>query len=214
MLYTRNSKSKYYKIITSNQNESFLIDLEGNIMNTIFPALWWYYPQKAYKISNEQALALEAREKIISIPALLFIGIIIIFSRFVGSHIRTINKVVFDTSFPISEIMLLLAFIACILLKLYCYYRSKKRLSNIISLEECEQVRIKLLRERRLFKRTIRVLYFYIILLPAILLVAAMYLEYNHILVLIIFLCFTCCYLFSNIIIPPPVNIKDIKIIE
>lgn len=214
MAYIRDSKSKYYKIITSNQNESFLIDLEGNIMNTMFPALLWYYPQKAYKISNEQALALELRKKAISIPSCLFVGIIMTSSNLFRSHMQTINKLVFETSFPVSVIILLLAFITCILLKLYCYYRSKKRLSNIINLAECEQVRIKLLKEKRLFKRTIRVLCFYILILLLILLTAAMYLEYNNILVLIMLTYVIGYYLLSVIIIAPPINIKDIKIIE
>ncbi|MDE6475507.1 MAG: DUF443 family protein, partial [Erysipelotrichaceae bacterium] len=119
MLYIKSSKLRHYKILTVNENDSFIIDLEGNIMNTIFPALLWSYSQKAYKISNKQAFALELRKKKIVIPPLLFIGSIIMASNLFESNMHIIDKLVFETSFQFSVIILFLFFIACILLKLY-----------------------------------------------------------------------------------------------
>lgn len=214
MLYIKSSKLRHYKILTVNENDSFIIDLEGNIMNTIFPALLWSYSQKAYKISNKQAFALELRKKKIVIPPLLFIGSIIMASNLFESNMHIINKLVFETSFQFSVIILFLFFIACILLKLYSYYRSKKRLSHIINLNECKPVRIKLVEGKGYVKTRIKLICFCIFLLLIVLLTILLYLETENLFILGTYIFFTYGYLASTTVITPSMNIKDIKIIE
>lgn len=214
MIYIKSSKLRHYKILTLNENDSFVIDLEGNIMNTIFPALLWSYPQKVYKISNEQAFELELRKKKIEIPPLLFIGIIIMSSNLFESNMHIINKLAFKTSFQFSVIILLFFFIACIFAKLYSYNKNKKRLSNIINLNECKPVKIKLVEGKGYVKTRIKLICFCIFLLLIVLLTILLYLETENFVILGTYIFFTYGYLASITVITPPMNIKDIKIIK
>lgn len=211
MINIKSSKLRHYKILTLNDNDNFIINLEGNIMNTIFPTLIWFFPQKAYKISNEQVLALESKKKKTEVDIFLITGISLILSKI---SLPIINKLKFGTSFQFSIMMLLLSFIVCILAKLLKYNKDTKTLSNLINLNECRQVRIKLLKEKLFIKDIIVLIISFVFLFLIVLINIYVYLVSGSIFFLISFVFCIYIFLFSNTKVNPPTYINNIEIIK
>lgn len=212
MVYIRVSKLKHYKLLTSN-NDNFLINVDGNIMNTIFPVFLWSFSQKAYKISNEQALELELKNRK-EVNFQLITGIMILLSLLAKFLLPIVEALVIDTPFLVSIIILLLSFVACIFIKLYKYKENKKSLSNIINLNECRSVRIKLLKEKRYIKSSIKLLCFSIFLLLMLFFTSYVYIEFDNYFAVISFIFCTYLYLFLNTLIFPLASIKGIEVID
>ena len=211
MINIRLSKLRHYKILTLNDNDNFIINLEGNIINTIFPTLLWFFPQKAYKISNEQVLMLESKKNKIEVDILLVTGISLILSKI---SYPIIDKLKLGTSFQFSTIILLLSFIICVLAKLLSYKKDINTLSSLINLNECQLVKIRLLREKSFIKDAIISIISCAFLLLLVLLNIYIYLESSSIFFLIAFVFCTYIFLFSTTTVNPPIYINDIEVIK
>ena len=211
MINIRLSKLRHYKILTLNDNDNFIINLEGNIINTIFPTLLWFFPQKAYKISNEQVLMLESKKNKIEVDILLVTGISLILSKI---SYPIIDKLKLGTSFQFSTIILLLSFIICVLAKLLSYKKDINTLSSLINLNECQLVKIRLLREKSFIKDAIISIISCAFLLLLVLLNIYIYLESISIFFLIAFVFCTYIFLFSTTTVNPPIYINDIEVIK
>lgn len=210
MVYIRVSKLKYCKLLTSN-NDNFLINLDGNIMNTIFPVFLWNFSQKAYKISYEQVLELELKKKK-EVNFQLITGLMILLSLSAKLLSPIVEALVIDTPFYVSIIILLLSFMTCIFIKLYKYNENKKSLSNIINLNECRPVRIKLLKGKGCIKSSIKLLCYLIFLLVMLFFTSYAYIEFDNYFALISFIFITYSYLFLNTLIFPLASIKAIEV--
>ena len=211
MINIKSSKFKHYKILTLNNSELFIINLEGNIMNTFFPTLLWFFPQKAYKISNKQYLELESKKNKKEVNIFVVTGISLILSKI---FLPIINTLKIGTSFQLSIMMLLMSFIICILAKIHSYKKDSKILSNQINLNECSTVKLKFLKEKISIKNIIISIISLVFLFLIVLINIYIYLESNSVFFLVSFVFCTYIFLFSNTTVAPPTYINNIKIIK
>lgn len=205
------SKFRHYKILTLNDNENFIINLEGNILNNIFPLLLWFLPQKAYKIPKEIRIKLECKKHKNKNEIFFITGISFLLSKI---FINILDKFVFQIPLTIGILSLIIPFIICILYKLYSYRKDREMLINQFNIHKCEEFQIKILKGKKYIKDILVSIFALILILFTPMISSYLYLDTKNIFFLVVYIFFIYMFLFTNTTVVPPNEIEKIEILK
>lgn len=137
-----------YKIFKTDEG-FYIVDCDYTFWWFVFPFLSWFYAVPAYKISEEQAIALTKKTKILSLgTALALGGIGGIVSILIRPYTRWINSLTLNMGMTVNIIFIIIILILSLLLRVI--YSKRAKIDIISKSEEEKRFKIRPLQKFRL----------------------------------------------------------------
>lgn len=207
-MYIKPSKFKQFKILEMNNNKKYLIDLEHNILNYIFPSLVWFFSQTIYEIPDDINFESSNKKHEIKGTIFLIVGVCSILSKKV---VAIANKFNIIMSFYSILFIILLIFILILGYKRLKYLKLKNYLKNKYNLKNPQKMKIIFFMNIENMKYSLSccvgILLFYIFI--SLNIYTVIYIP--NIIFFVMLGALLHILLMTNTTIPPFPNIKDIK---
>mgnify|MGYP001944981382 CR=1 FL=1 len=137
------NKNIRYRMI-KNQNDYYLLDMETSIWSVLFPFIFWFMPQKVYKVDSKTAEKMKA-PTLDSKKFMYILLLSIVVQVFLVYFSKDLLNFVISTSLLANILIVTVSSLIIIYLRYLHHKTLQKKLSQHVMIENisCERVKIK-----------------------------------------------------------------------